>query len=80
VGARAGVAGGLDCDDLASRKDVESMRHEVARSRRQASQDLDSWQVTVRAELEGLKRSVQGLELSLQQAQQQQGPPAAPLA
>ena len=56
------------------------MRHEVARSRRQASQDLDSWQVTVRAELEGLKRSVQGLELSLQQAQQQQGPPAAPLA
>lgn len=54
---------GMDVEALASRKEVEALKMEVARLRRHNAQERESDQATMHAEMEALKRMVHALSL-----------------
>ena len=60
-----GEFGGVDVDALASRKEVEALRAEVAKLRRLRDQERELDQGTTHAEIESLKRMVHALSMRL---------------
>ena len=64
VGAKTpGAGGGIDVDDLASKGEVEALRTELGRSKRQAQQERELAKGSVQAELDELKRALRALEI-----------------
>ena len=70
-----GEHGGLDLDSLASRKEVEALKMEVARLRRINSQERESDQAALHAELDSLKRTVHALSLRISDVAEAGAPP-----
>ena len=67
VGARTpGSAGGIDPDDLATKGELEALRLELVKSKRQAAQERELATGRVQAELDEMKRQLRGLQLKLQ--------------
>ena len=60
-----GEHGGLDVDALASRKEVEMLRHEVGKLRRMRENERQLDQGAVNAEIDSLKRMVHALSARL---------------
>ena len=64
VGAKTpGAGGGIDVDDLASKGEIEALRTELGRSKRQAQQERELAKGSVQAELDELKRALRALEI-----------------
>jgi len=71
VGARTpGSAGGIDPDALVTKGELEALRLELVKSKRQAAQERELATGRVQAELDEMKRQLRGLQLKLQPNEQ----------
>ena len=67
VGARTpGSAGGIDPDELATKGELEALRLEMVKSKRQAAQERELASGRVQTELDEMKRQLRGFQLKLQ--------------
>jgi len=62
-----GEHGGIDVDSLATRREVDALKAEVAKLRRLGAQEREADQGAVHAELDSLKRAMHGLSLRLEE-------------
>ena len=70
VGAELpGTHGGLDVDALASRKEVDDLKHELTKLRRRHEQERELEGGAMRAEIDSLKSMVQALSLRLAESE-----------
>ena len=64
-----GTHGGLDVDALASRKEVDDLKHELTKLRRRHEQERELEGGAMRAEIDSLKSMVQALSLRLAESE-----------
>lgn len=57
----------IDVDSLATRREVDALKAEVAKLRRLGAQEREADQGAVHAELDSLKRAMHGLSLRLEE-------------
>jgi chromosome segregation ATPase len=67
--ALPGEYGGIDVDSLASRKEVEALKAELAKLKRQHSQERDSDQGALHAEVDSLRRAMHSLSMRVNDMQ-----------
>ena len=60
-----GGAGGIDPDELATKSELEAMRAELAKSKRQAAQERELARGGLQSELDEMKRMLRSLELKM---------------
>ena len=71
VGAQLpGDHGGVDVDALASRREVEALKAEVAKLRKLGSQEREADQGALHAELDSLRRAVHALALHIDEGRE----------
>ena len=73
-----GEHGGVDVDALASRKEIDALRAEMAKLRRLHAQEREADQGASRAEVDALRRTVHALSLRLSDVAEAAGPPPMP--
>ena len=63
VGTSKGAKDNFDVDELASKTELEALRAEVGKLRRQAASERDAEKATAQLEIESLRRELRALEV-----------------